>query len=130
MTPDGVPWTEVIKFAVREITVLFTDLKGSTALYERIDDLNAYVQVQGHFEKLLDVTGRHQGAVTKRIGDTVMAAFLTPGDAVQAALEMRNAVEQLNNDRPQRDSILKIVYTRAPRSPLHSTSTWIISGKP
>ena len=29
-----------------EITVLFTDLKGSTTLYERIGDLNAYVQVQ------------------------------------------------------------------------------------
>jgi len=88
--------------------VLFTDLKGSTALYERIGDLNAYVQVQRHFEQLVDVTVRHQGAVTKTIGDAVMAAFLTPADAVQAALEMRQSVEQMNRDRPQRDFILKI----------------------
>ena len=37
-----------------------------------------------------------------------MAAFLTPADAVQAALEMRDAVEQLNRDRSQRDFVLKI----------------------
>ena len=104
--------SEVIRategIAVRDITVLFTDLKGSTALYERIGDLNAYVQVQRHFEQLIDVTVRHQGAVTKTIGDAVMAAFLTPTDALRAALEMREAVEQLNRDRPQRDFILKI----------------------
>ncbi len=53
------------------MTLLFTDLKGSTALYQRIGDLNAYMQVQRHFERLLDVTVRHQGAVTKTIGDAV-----------------------------------------------------------
>jgi class 3 adenylate cyclase len=104
--------SEVIRategLAVRDITVLFTDLKGSTALYDRIGDLNAYVQVQRHFEQLVDVTVRHQGAVTKTIGDAVMAAFLTPADAVRAAIEMREAVEQLNRDRAQRDFILKI----------------------
>ncbi len=90
------------------MTLLFTDLKGSTALYQRIGDLNAYMQVQRHFERLLDVTVRHQGAVTKTIGDAVMAAFSTPLDAVRAAVEMREAVEDLNRDRPQRDFILKI----------------------
>lgn len=104
--------SEVIKategIAIRDVTLLFTDLKGSTALYQRIGDLNAYIQVQRHFERLLDVTVRHQGAVTKTIGDAVMAAFLTPADAVRAAIEMREAVEDLNRDRPQRDFILKI----------------------
>ena len=59
------------------MTVLFTDLKGSTALYERIGDLNAYMQVQRHFERLLDVTVKRNGAVNKTIGDAVMAAFPT-----------------------------------------------------
>lgn len=104
--------SEVIRategISVRDVTLLFTDLKGSTALYERIGDLNAYVQVQRHFEQLQDVTVRHRGAVTKTIGDAVMAAFLAPADAVAAAIEMRDAIEQLNRDRPQRDFILKI----------------------
>jgi class 3 adenylate cyclase len=104
--------SEVIRategIAVRDVTLLFTDLKGSTALYERIGDLNAYMKVQRHFEHLVDVTVRHQGAVIKTIGDAVMAAFLTPTDAVRAALEMRKAVEQLNRDGLQRDFVLKI----------------------
>jgi class 3 adenylate cyclase len=94
--------------AVLDVTLVFTDLKGSTALYERIGDLNAYIQVQRHFQHLLDATVRHNGAVTKTIGDAVMAAFLTSADAVQAALDMREAVDELNRDRPQRDFILKI----------------------
>ena len=94
--------------AVLDVTLVFTDLKGSTALYERIGDLNAYIQVQRHFQHLLDATVRHNGAVTKTIGDAVMAAFVTSADAVKAALEMREAVDQLNRDRPQRDFILKI----------------------
>ena len=36
---------------VRDLTLLFTDLKGSTELYDRIGDLNAYSQVQRHFER-------------------------------------------------------------------------------
>ncbi len=110
--------SEVIRategIAVRDVTVLFTDLKGSTALYDRIGDLNAYVQVQRHFEQLMEVTVRHNGAVTKTIGDAVMAAFLTPADAVRAALEMRDAVEAMNRDRPQRDFILKIGLHKGP----------------
>ncbi len=94
--------------AVLDVTLVFTDLKGSTALYERIGDLNAYIQVQRHFQHLLDATVRHNGAVTKTIGDAVMAAFLTSADAVRAALDMRETVEELNRDRPQRDFILKI----------------------
>lgn len=104
--------SEVIRaaegIAVRDVTLLFTDLKGSTALYERIGDLNAYVQVQRHFERLLDVTVRRNGAVNKTIGDAVMAAFPTAADAVTAALDMRNAAEELNRGRPQRDFVLKI----------------------
>jgi class 3 adenylate cyclase len=94
--------------AVLDVTLVFTDLKGSTALYERIGDLNAYIQVQRHFQHLLDATVRHNGAVTKTIGDAVMAAFSNSADAVQAALEMREAVDELNRDRRQRDFILKI----------------------
>ena len=48
--------SEVIKategIAIRDVTLLFTDLKGSTALYQRIG-VNAYMLVQRHFERLL-----------------------------------------------------------------------------
>src|SRR5829696_881939 len=68
--------SEVIKasegIGVKNITLLFTDLKGSTDLYDRIGDLNAFSLVQRHFERLLDVTVRHNGAIIKTIGDAIM----------------------------------------------------------
>jgi class 3 adenylate cyclase len=99
---------------VRDLTLLFTDLKGSTELYDRIGDLNAYSQVQRHFERLLDVTVRHNGAVVKTIGDAIMAAFVTPSDAVGAAIKMRSEIERLNEARAARDFILKIGIHRGP----------------
>ena len=63
--------SEVIRgsegLGVRDIALLFTDLKGSTALYDRIGDLNAFALVQQHFDRLQDVTVRHNGAIIKTI---------------------------------------------------------------
>lgn len=92
----------------------FSDLKGSTALYDRIGDLNAFSLVQQHFERLQRVTVRHNGAIVKTIGDAVMAAFLNPLDAMRAAIEMRGEIATFNRDRVDRDLILKIgVHTGA-----------------
>ena len=93
---------------VRDITLLFTDLKESTALYDRIGDLNAFSLVQEHFDRLQATTVRHNGAIIKTIGDAVMAAFLTPADAVAAALEMRSDIAEFNRGKPDRELILKI----------------------
>ena len=50
---------------VRQVTFLFTDLKGSTALYERLGDLNAYALVRQHFALLDAVAHRHAGAIVR-----------------------------------------------------------------
>jgi class 3 adenylate cyclase len=110
--------SEVIKasegIGVKDITLLFTDLKGSTELYDRIGDLNAFSLVQRHFERLLDVTVRHNGAIIKTIGDAIMAAFLKPGDAVRAALAMRTEIAAFNADQPGGALIIKIgIHTGA-----------------
>ncbi len=99
---------------VKDIALVFTDLKGSTALYDRIGDLNAFALVQQHFEQLQSVTARHQGAIIKTIGDAVMAAFLKPADAVAAALDMRKEIAAFNQRQPDKGLILKIgVHTGA-----------------
>jgi class 3 adenylate cyclase len=104
--------SEVIKaqegIAVRDITLLFTDLKGSTALYDSIGDLNAFALVQRHFDLLQDVITRHHGAIIKTIGDAVMATFLEPADAVAAALSMRSEIDAFNRKQADRAIILKI----------------------
>ena len=84
--------------AVKYITFLFTDLKGSTALYDHIGDPQAYFLVRQHFDTLGNAVNHHSGAIVKTIGDAVMAAFMTPLDAVRAALEMLHEIEAFNQN--------------------------------
>jgi class 3 adenylate cyclase len=94
--------------AIRDIALLFTDIRGSTALYQRIGDLNAFQLVQQHFDLLRETTVRHGGAIVKTIGDAVMAAYPDAAGAVGAALDMRGAIERFNQDQPERPVLLKI----------------------
>ena len=93
---------------IKDITLLFTDLKGSTALYDRIGDLNAFSLVQQHFNRLHDVAVRNDGAIIKTIGDAVMAAFREPAHAVRAALQMRDEIADDHRGSTGRELILKI----------------------
>jgi class 3 adenylate cyclase len=99
---------------VRDLTILFTDLKGSTALYERIGDLKAFSMVRQHFDKLGRVIRENSGAFVKTIGDAVMASFLNPLDAMKAALEMNREINRFNRAFSSRDMILKIGIHKGP----------------
>jgi class 3 adenylate cyclase len=81
---------------IRRIVLMFTDLKGSTALYERVGDAKAYHLVREHFAFLAAAVRDHDGALVKTIGDAVMAAFVDPADAVRAALEIQRKVAAFN----------------------------------
>jgi class 3 adenylate cyclase len=82
--------------SVKRLTLLFTDLRGSTALYERIGDMKAFDLVRLHFGYLREVIVRNHGALVKTIGDAVMASFVDPLDALRAALETRARIAQFN----------------------------------
>ena len=99
---------------IKDLTLLFTDLKGSTALYERIGDLKAFSLVQQHFDCLGRAVSGNSGAVVKTIGDAVMASFLNPVDAVKAALVMLEEIEKFNAQQGARDIILKIGVHKGP----------------
>jgi class 3 adenylate cyclase len=97
-----------VQLGIRTLPLMFTDLKGSTELYERIGDLNAFALVQEHFERLTAVAVRHQGAIIKTLGDAVMAAFTTPVDGVRAALAMHAEIDRFNQARGELGLILKV----------------------
>jgi class 3 adenylate cyclase len=88
--------------AVGQVALLFTDLRGSTALYERVGDAVAYNIVREHFAFLANIVRNHDGAVVKTIGDAVMAAFRDPADAVRAALAMQADIATFNAARESR----------------------------
>jgi class 3 adenylate cyclase len=93
---------------IRQVTFLFTDLKGSTALYERLGDLNAYALVREHFALLDAAAHKHAGAIVKTIGDAVMAAFSRPADAVAAAIRILAEIRDFNRAHGGPAIILKI----------------------
>jgi class 3 adenylate cyclase len=102
------------RLKITSLTFLFTDLKGSTELYERVGDLVAFDLVREHFRTLNDIVAGEEGAVVKTIGDAVMATFLTPDHALAAALKMREAMRRLNETHGREDLLLKIGIHEGP----------------
>jgi class 3 adenylate cyclase/tetratricopeptide (TPR) repeat protein len=85
------------------VTVVFSDVTGSTALGERLDPESLRRVLARYFELASQVVERHGGSVEKFIGDAVMAVFGVPQvheddalRAVRAAAELREDLEPLN----------------------------------
>lgn len=102
------------RLKITSLTFLFTDLKGSTALYERVGDLAAFDLVRAHFHALLEIITSEKGAVVKTIGDAVMATFIRPEHAIVAGLRMRAAMDALNAERGTADLVVKIGIHEGP----------------
>jgi class 3 adenylate cyclase len=88
--------------SIKNITFLVSDLKGSTALYDAVGDVQGYHLVRRHFAALTRAIAGHSGAVVKTIGDEVMATFADPVDAVGAAIDIAREVEEMNRTLSER----------------------------
>src|SRR6185437_8444411 len=89
----------------KTVTVIFTDVTGSTALVENLDPEAVRRVMERYFDAMREVVERHGGQVEKFIGDAVMAVFGIPraheDDALRAcraAQEMRERLELLNKE--------------------------------
>ncbi|HET6684477.1 MAG TPA: adenylate/guanylate cyclase domain-containing protein, partial [Gaiella sp.] len=87
------------------VTIVFSDLKGSTSLGESLDSEALREVLSRYFDDMRTVLERHGGVVEKFIGDAVMAVFGLPTvheddalRAVRAAAEMRVALARLNDE--------------------------------
>jgi len=81
---------------IRRIALLFTDIKGSSDLYNRVGDARAYGWVREHYAVLTRAIRHHDGAVVKTIGDAIMAVFNSPADALAAAVAIREDIAAFN----------------------------------
>ena len=87
----------------KAVTVLFADLKGFTALAERLDPAVLVTILNGHFDRMSRAITEHRGHLSKFIGDGILALFgaleanpWQANDAVHAALAMRAAITDYN----------------------------------
>ena len=84
--------------SIRNIAFIFTDLVGSTRLFAALGDAGAYRIVREHFARLGDIVRDHGGSIVKTVGDGIHAAFLSPEDALRAAIAMQCAMPDFNHD--------------------------------
>jgi class 3 adenylate cyclase len=97
------------------VSVVFTDLVGSTARAEESDPEDVRALLRAYHERARDELERFGGTVEKFIGDAVVAVFGAPVSheddaerAVRAALAVRDAVARLNEEQPGRDLHVRI----------------------
>src|SRR5437867_5266382 len=87
---------EEIRRHKKELTILFTDVVGSTTYFDRFGDTAGLLLIQRHDDLVAGAVQEFQGVVIKTIGDSVMAEFPEPLLAVRAAVEIQQRVFRHN----------------------------------
>ncbi|MEL7832511.1 adenylate/guanylate cyclase domain-containing protein [Fodinibius sp. Rm-B-1B1-1] len=93
------------KISVDNLTLMFTDLYDSTAMYNEEGDDKAVSHVIDHFDILHEVVAKEDGAIVKTIGDSVMAVFCDPTQALRSYLRAQLMIAE--DDRFNDDFQLK-----------------------
>ena len=87
----------------RRVTIMMTDLRGFTALSERLAPEQVVRLLNGYFEVMVEIISRHRGTINEIIGDALLVLFGAPQpmadrveQAVACAIEMQNAMTRVN----------------------------------
>lgn len=83
------------------VTVMFTDLTGSTAMTQRLGDEKAQIVVRTHNTIVRAALQKYGGKEIKHTGDGIMAQFMTASGAVEGAIEIQRATAQHNKSNKE-----------------------------
>src|SRR6185436_19738647 len=81
------------------ITVMFTDLAGSTSFFEKFGDTVGVAWLEEHNQIVIPKLAAHNGVLVKTIGDSVMAYFTDSKNAILASIAMQQALLEANKKR-------------------------------
>lgn len=91
---------------LRDTTILFTDIRGFTAMSEQQRPQEVVDMLNEYFERMVEIVFRHDGTLDKFVGDEIMALFGAPVSrhddayrAVRTALEMLQELKSFNRER-------------------------------
>ena len=90
------------------VTILFTDLVGSSQLWDELGDRAADELTRTHFRLLRDVVSDYGGHEVKSLGDGLMVVFPSALGAVSCAIAMQQAVHDRNKEHPDRPMQVRI----------------------
>ena len=90
----------------KEVSILFSDIRGYTALTESLEAEEVVGLLNEYFESMVEAIFKYKGTLDKYIGDAIMAVFGSPlpltdhaWRAVQTAVEMRQRLQEFNDRR-------------------------------
>jgi len=86
----------------RHYAILFADITGSTALYERLGDVAAQAHIGLRLDKIASIVATHAGKVIKTIGDEIMCSFEDPAAALRASREIHEVMDRQTDAGGQR----------------------------
>ncbi|UCH86817.1 MAG: adenylate/guanylate cyclase domain-containing protein [Dehalococcoidia bacterium] len=82
------------------VTILFTDMEGSTTLTQRLGDAKAQEVLRAHNRIVRDALKAHSGSEIKHTGDGIMASFASASRALECAIDIQRALAQHNESNP------------------------------
>src|SRR4051794_38248835 len=88
-----------------EMTILFSDIKGSTAYAEREGDMKYMAMINHHNDLLFRVITEEGGCVIKTIGDAILAKFDDSASGIRAAVGMQRALAKDGEGREDTEQI-------------------------
>ena len=97
----------ILKKYERQLTIMFTDIQGYTAMTESQPVVETMAILQESEDIIAPIVSKHEGVIIKKIGDAYMARFDSPDSAIVAAVQIQQSIK-LNNDR--RESENKITW--------------------
>ena len=80
------------------VTILFTDMEGSTSLTQRLGDARAQELVRAHNTVVRDALRARGGAEIKHTGDGIMASFPSASGALECAIDIQRALARHNHE--------------------------------
>jgi len=89
--------TKLISRSRKPVTILFTDIVDSTKYWDTKGDIKGRLMVDQHNRLVFPVIKKFQGKVIKTIGDSVMASFSSPENALRAAIGIQQSLEDYRN---------------------------------
>lgn len=89
----------------RAVVVMFTDIQGSTAYFEKYGDAAGLLMVHQCNDTIRRVAEKYRGRVIKSIGDGMMTTFPQPRAAVEAAIDMQTTLAEVNSVRPESERV-------------------------
>jgi len=82
------------------VTILFTDVEGSTALTQRLGDAKAQELLRTHNRIVRDALKAHSGSEIKHTGDGIMASFASASRALECTIAIQRSLAQHNESNP------------------------------